>query len=676
MLLVNVSNRMITKSFFLKNFDRSKELIPLSYNDVFSAVNQFLKSYTDVNDIDIIEENLIEDPVFELDVLELLNEDPMLLLDSKNPRVQEAKIIANKAKKNIKDYFNLPIFFDTDSLDKNVSVYQKAELTEKKIQEIITSKKSAIIFKPIFEIEDCLIQPDAIIVHEKGLCEFVVIKATTNTKRKYFLEIIYDFVLFKKIGKYKLLNYYFCTVKYELQNKNNVSFFLNTEIKTSKNSFSLSSKEKDYFKNKPFNHPEKIAYIHKKKSNGVNGFLIVKLIDNLIKNNIVDLNKISDFVTKEIDSKSVRNIQPLIKNAAKIQINFWDQIQDIKKYQELKINQIVFNYSENFDSFWSNYLLRNLIKLVFAHKYNEIFKLSGKLANWSQLTYAYKENKSITINQLLHELNQKKSKANFNNSTNKISFFLEAWNSEKGFAIGNKFKNTWNKLKKKKVYFDFETISSSIRIINNSLPFSQIVTQCSLIVDKNEIDDKRKLNCENLIFDPLFISVNDFKKVIDSLYQNNCSDYSFVVFNKSFEKNRLLEMATLINEQIYKEKVKAIVDNLFDLADIFTIENNCLAFKQLNGFSSIKKVLTIIDESFLKASKSIGYQNLKIQKGDVAQEVALSRFLNCLNKNEWNRVAFELKKYCENDVRAMISIVLFIQDLIKKNDLFTFYSEN
>ena len=36
---------MLTKAFFLKNFDRSKELIPLSYADVFGAASQLLKKH-------------------------------------------------------------------------------------------------------------------------------------------------------------------------------------------------------------------------------------------------------------------------------------------------------------------------------------------------------------------------------------------------------------------------------------------------------------------------------------------------------------------------------------------------------------------------------------------------------------------------------------------------------
>lgn len=660
---------MLTKAFFLKNFDRSKELIPLSYADVFGAASQLLKKHHKQVDTEIdVQEDLIEDPVFEIDILELLNEAPELLFDSKNPRVKEAQIIIEKAKKDIASYFHLDNILDTDNLGLKATVTEKIQFTEKQIEAAVQNKKAAIIFKPVFTVNQCLIQPDAVVVHANGLCEFVVIKATTNTKRKFILEIIYDFLLFEKLGKYKLVNYYFCIVNYELKNKHNVSFFLNTEIKTAKNSSTSKTKEEQVlYGHLPFNDPKKIAYIHSKKSGGVNGFLLVKLVDNIIRSGVTNLEQIISFVFRELNAPSIRSLKQIISEVAKVQLDFWNIIDDVKQHQELQDNQITFNYSDAFNSFWNNYLLRNLIKLVFAYKYSEIFRLSGKLAKWDEVVEAYKENKSVKIDGFLYELNQGKMKKTKNPATsqfNKIHFFLRAWNDKKGIAVGNKFKSVWQKLKEKKVYFDFETISSAVRVIDKSLPFTQIVTQCSLIVDDNTESDKSKLVCQNLIFDPLTIGIEDFKTVVDALYQKQCDQYSFVVYNKSFEKNRLLEMATFINEAPYQQRVQAIIENLFDLADIFGLENDCLAFKQLNGFSSIKKVLPMIDQRFLDASRTVSYQSLKVQKGDVAQELTLARFLNCLDEQQWAQTALELKQYCENDVRAMIAIELFIKDFI------------
>lgn len=156
---------MLTKAFFLKNFDRSKELIPLSYADVFGAASQLLKKHHKQVDTEIdVQEDLIEDPVFEIDILELLNEAPELLFDSKNPRVKEAQIIIEKAKKDIASYFHLDNILDTDNLGLKATVTEKIQFTEKQIEAAVQNKKAAIIFKPVFTVNQCLIQPDAVVI--------------------------------------------------------------------------------------------------------------------------------------------------------------------------------------------------------------------------------------------------------------------------------------------------------------------------------------------------------------------------------------------------------------------------------------------------------------------------------------------------------------------------------
>ncbi|TQC54248.1 DUF2779 domain-containing protein, partial [Mycoplasmopsis cynos] len=80
--------------------------------------------------------------------------------------------------------------------------------------------------------------------------------------------------------------------------------------------------------------------------------------------------------------------------------------------------------------------------------------------------------------------------------------------------------------------------------------------------------------------------------------------------------------------------------------------------KDLKFFSSIKKVEKFITENKLKLRNLITpYSELKIQKGQMAMQEAISRYLGATNKAVWeNTICPELKKYCENDVRAMIMV--------------------
>jgi hypothetical protein len=47
-----------------------------------------------------------------------------------------------------------------------------------------------------------------------------------------------------------------------------------------------------------------------------------------------------------------------------------------------------------------------------------------------------------------------------------------------------------------------------------------------------------------------------------------------------------------------------------------------------------------------------------------AQELANKRFFNQLSDDEWAIYSDKLKKYCENDVRAMVAVEYFIKLII------------
>ncbi|MBR2651655.1 DUF2779 domain-containing protein, partial [bacterium] len=141
--------------------------------------------------------------------------------------------------------------------------------------------------------------------------------------------------------------------------------------------------------------------------------------------------------------------------------------------------------------------------------------------------------------------------------------------------------NLMGDLKPKRVYFDFETINPAIRVIDNSLPFTQVVTQNSVIIDNGK---DQTLVCNNLMCDPKKIDISFLKSVVDSLY---CGpEYSYIVYNKSFECSRLSEINKFINEKSYTKKIETIINNIFDLADFFKVTKDkyVIFFKELNGF--------------------------------------------------------------------------------------------
>lgn len=202
----------------------------------------------------------------------------------------------------------------------------------------------------------------------------------------------------------------------------------------------------------------------------------------------------------------------------------------------------------------------------------------------------------------------------------------------------------FNKLKPKKVYFDFESLNIATRVVNNYPPFMQVVNQVSIIFDHG---DKNLKLVPYIVVDPINgISKNDFKMIIDSIMPdknlNKCREYSYVVYNKSFEQTRLKEMAQYINEPIYNQKVEIIISNIYDLADLFNIkstENIAVIFKELKGFYSIKKILPLVEKYDLKSFKDTGCKNYKteleqITNGSEAQSASTKRFFGLLNDKE------------------------------------------
>jgi hypothetical protein len=174
----------------------------------------------------------------------------------------------------------------------------------------------------------------------------------------------------------------------------------------------------------------------------------------------------------------------------------------------------------------------------------------------------------------------------------------------------------------------------------------QTVNQVSVIFDHG---DKVLSNSNNVLIDPQQIDLDSYKQIIDAILPSKdlsmCSQYIYIVYNKSFEVSRLNEMKALfkINQKTYAneyaQKVDVITKNIFDLADLFNLETPVsIAIKKNHGFYSIKKVLPIIDELYpdiFNEVKCLDYKKLHlIQNGSQAQKESTKRFFNLITNDE------------------------------------------
>ncbi|PZW01439.1 UU173 family protein [Metamycoplasma auris] len=233
-------------------------------------------------------------------------------------------------------------------------------------------------------------------------------------------------------------------------------------------------------------------------------------------------------------------------------------------------------------------------------------------------------------------------------------------------------------------WFDFEGVTLPYPIIDGVGNWSQIISQTSIIKTKgNKIYESN-----DYVYDPLSFDLNTYKKIIDDLYDENISYY--IIYNISYERSRLNEIKDSLfnyfqnNDLSYEEycsyvsKIDFIVEKLVDLCNLFKgygtklfIHDRFINLGQLNGASSIKKIELFVTNNELGKyleHNIISYSKLDVKNGATALLIATTRALNVIRDNEWNKKIIELKKYCHNDVMAMLMTADLIKYLMKNKD--------
>ena len=656
-------SKYIGKYDFLRSLNRPECLWFRSDEEVLKILSE--------NEITLNE----EDEVDEFDAVDYLRkqqhffEKTSNLIDESNAKLIEGRIIDQKAKTFIINNYQ-------NSIEKNktINVYDFDKLLSGKyslkkrfeyFKNLLNKKENAIFFQATFidEKRKLVTKPDALIFMN-GKWELIEVKGTTTSKKHYLLDLLFQKnVIYGSGLDIKIFNYYLCLVAYEKAKKNDVTFVLT----------------KTFLPKKNYCDTAKI----KKKIN-----LLGSLDEEVISDKQKEKIGLTEKAVTFNDFLRPKNFNPSLDNKKFIEWiqfyynNIYDQFDEIvKKLNEAaKKNK---NPQKNllpswiFHSFFQNFEYNNQLKEFFVKNGYTSFKYSGNVLCWNYSMIAYEQqmNDQDIIYQLsknknylqsyLENLKEKNPQIYISKSVfSKIGCFYANCLATKKQIYANisGAKKLLDKMKENKVYFDFETISSSIRPIDDILPFTQIVTQCSIIKKMKNCSINR---CLNLLVDPQNISVNFFKKIIDSLFAGN--DCSYVVYNQDFEKTRLKEMVNHIKNDSYTEKINTIIDNIFDLADFFNLATETICIKELYGNYSIKKVLPIVlhDEKIVKKTKIMDYQKLTVKKGDQCQNITAQRFHNLINKKDWKKIEKDLKIYCENDVRAMIAVEEFIKKVIK-----------
>lgn len=610
--------------------------------EIISSIDAKIKA---INSNDsAIEEDEYEEMI-EIDSLNYYHEaiEKNINIDNNNPKIIEGNILDTFSKEYIKEEFSdVDYVFDFDLLE-----YSSLEQRNQKTLELLNNNECIIIFQPVFINGDLITKCDAL-VKKKNNIKIIETKGTSTAKLHHFLDLFfqYNVLLSEELIKYQF-DFYLCIVDYVKANKNECPFVITPYINYSK----TVSKSK-YFDFEQW----------RKAKQGYN-FTLVDKEAKLYEEFPISITNLVNGDFSDLESKLESTQSPATKKALEKAINLlrftienFDYDINLLKEKKLLLNEcdqngfindIVPSYNDNGDFKKPDYWLS--LRKLYQYENYEIFKYSGNVVyQTGEYLQEYEKNNDICnyFKPDYYDL--------FFSNNNPIIINRDAYNE------------LLSKLKLKKVYFDFETINIATRVLDNTLPFMQIITQCSIIKDHSDNNDVSQLNCNNIVIDPLNIQIEDFKKIIDELY---CGpEYSYIVYNKSFESSRLKEMIEYINEESYAQKINVIRENLFDLADFFTLkkEKTPIFIKEFGGFYSIKKVLPFIENNhseLFEITNCKDYKKLNVTNGLDCQNKTTIRFFNMMCQEEWEQLKKDISIYCENDVRAMIAVELLVKKL-------------
>ena len=354
------------------------------------------------------------------------------------------------------------------------------------------------------------------------------------------------------------------------------------------------------------------TWVLKKCGLKVKKSFIVYVNNHYVKNGELNINKFFNIedVTNLIDLNKVEN-------------NIKDLKEVLNSKDEPNIDLSI-SCHKPYDCPFFKYCIKKLPSPnVFDLGWNVRFDKKIEMYKRGNITYKDIINKEVVndkaIEQIKFELENNKPKINKNN-----------------------IKKLLNTFKYPLYFLDFESYQSSIPTIDGTRPYQQICFQYSLhyyLEENGELFHKEYL-CDDYEGNPMY---GLCRQLCEDIPMNSC----VLVYNQTFEKARLREMAELFPE--FREHLLNIRDNIIDLMIPFS--NQDYYVKDMGGSYSIKKVLPALFPN----DPSLDYHNLEqVHKGDEASNSYL--LLPTLSYEEQKTLRKNMLKYCELDTYAMVKI--------------------
>lgn len=194
-------------------------------------------------------------------------------------------------------------------------------------------------------------------------------------------------------------------------------------------------------------------------------------------------------------------------------------------------------------------------------------------------------------------------------------------------------------------FFDFEAANPAIPRYHGTRPYQRIPFQfsCHILTENGELT-----HCEYLHTD----KDDPRPPLIQALVEAIREQGSVIVYNQSYEKSVLNELATFMPE--FSDHLHGIVNRLWDQMVIF---QNHYQHPDFLGSISLKKVLPVL-------VPNLSYKGLAINQGDLAKnrwELAINSDDLVIQAQTWQ----ELREYCHQDTLAMVEIHRCLTHLVQ-----------
>ena len=214
-------------------------------------------------------------------------------------------------------------------------------------------------------------------------------------------------------------------------------------------------------------------------------------------------------------------------------------------------------------------------------------------------------------------------------------------------------------------HLDFETFPCPLPRFKGEKPYTQSVFQFSLHIEKERgVCDKFKDHYGYLAKDQL----DHREELIKELLKHIGQEGTVLVYNESFEKTRLKELADIFPQ--YRNDLLKVRDRIFDLMNIVKTKSKLYEelgyskeeaslfnyyHEDMQGSFSIKKILPLFS--------NLSYKNMEIANG-VQALVTYAKFKQ-MDKVEYEYKYQKLVEYCQQDTWAMFEILKGINESVK-----------